>query len=303
MQRRKLLLLCHMMFFVMIAGAPKMVLGQAAKTIQPKIMVIPKVKEREELKAMYDSSENIRVAIAKINEAFLKRGANLVSFDAKLKEAKQNTMMNQAAGNQPDYKSRVLQLSGCDIYVEAEVNVVRHSQRNASSVSVVLEAYQVGTGNYLGVKEGRSRINQTEDIGFLTSQAMDTITEGFLNLMQEKFNDIHENGQSIYVQFTISPNSKYTFDSEVGSPAKMFSEWIDDWFQKNTVNSVFNNQGVTENAMIISDARIPLKNPANKQANYTGQNFFSDINKFMRTLGVQAKREIGTNNKILITIL
>jgi len=294
-------ILCLSMLYSPLTGSAQQ--GSAAKTVQPKIMVIPKVKAGQELKAMYDSSENIRIAIAKIEEAFLRRGANLVSFDAKLKQVEQNIQLNRTSGNQEDYKSLVLQMSGADIYVEAEVNVVRHTQRNANSVSVLLEAYQNGTSNILGVKEGRSRINMTEDIGLLTSQAMDTISEGFLSLMQIKFDDIRENGQSIYVQFTLGPDSKYTFDSEVGSPAKMLSESIDDWFQQHTVHSVFNNQGVTANMLIISDARIPLQSPVNHNANYTGQNFYSDINKFMKSLGLQAKREIGTNNKILITIL
>lgn len=276
---------------------------QPTRTIQPKIMVIPKIKEGQNLKAVYDSNDNIRVALAKIDEAFLKRGANLVSFDAKLKEANQNAMINKSSGNQSDYKSMVLQMSGADIYVEAEVNVVRHTQRNANSVSVILEAYQTGTDNFLAVKEGNSRINQTEDIGLLTAQAMDTITESFLNLLQLKFDDIVANGQSIYVQFSLGANAKVNFDSEIPKTGKLLSELIDDWFQKNALKGAFNNQGVTGNMLIISDARIPLKNPNNPQANYTGQNFYTDINKYLRSLGLQVKREIGTNNKILITIL
>lgn len=274
-----------------------------AKTVQPKIMVIPKTKAGEDLKTMYDSSANMRIAIVKIEEAFLRKGANLVSFDAKLKQVTQNNQINRASGNSEDLKSLVLQMSGADIYVETEVNVVRHTQHNANSVSILMEAYQNGTGNLLGVKEGRSRINMTEDIGLLTAQAMDTISTGFLNLMQAKFDDIHENGQSIYVQFTINPDAKYNFDSELGNPPAMLSEQIDNWFQKHTVHGVFNNQGVTANMLIISDARIPLKNPANPNVNYTGQNFYSEINKFLKSLTLQSKREIGTNNKILITIL
>ena len=290
---------------LLITRGSQISVGQTptANRIPPKIMVIPKVKNGQELKAMYDSSANMRIAIAKIEEALLRRKANLVSFDAQLKQVVQNAQMNRAAGNQEDYRSLVLQTSGADIYVEAEVDVVRHTQYNANSVTVILTGFQNGTSNLLGVKEGRSRINATEDVGFLTSLAMDTISEGLLDLMQLKFDDIRENGQSIYVQFTLGPNTSYTFESELGSPAKMLSECVDDWFQQHTVHGVYNNQGVTSNMLIISDARIPLRNPANPNANYTGQNFYSDINKFMKTLGIQGKREIGTNNKILITIL
>ncbi len=107
----------------------------------------------------------------------------------------------------------------------------------------------------------------------------------------------------MYVEFTISPDSKYDFDSDIGEKGKLLSEVIDEWFQSHTLKGQFNNQGVTGNKLIISDARIPLKNPANPNANYTGQNFYSDILKNFKASGVSIKREIGTNNKILITIL
>lgn len=272
------------------------------KHIQPKIMVIPRVAEGQDMKAAYDSSMNIQIALAKINEAFEKRKANLVGFDQVLKQANQNMMINKSSGNQMDYKSTVLQMSGADIYVEAKLDVVRHTARQANSVTIILEGYQTGTGNLLGSKTGTSRMNQTEDIGFLTTQAMDSITESFLQLMQSKFDDIYENGQSVYVEFSLASNSKFNFDSDIEG-GKILSEIIDEWFQKNAYKSVYNNQGVTSNKLIISDVRIPLKNPSNPKANYTGQNLYTDLLKYFRSVKVPIKREIGTNNKILITIL
>lgn len=278
--------------------------GQAvAKQVQPKIMVIPRVPEGQDMKALYDSNMNIQIGLAKINEAFQKRGANLVSFDQTSKQVVQNRMINKASDNQEDYKSNVLQASGADIYVEAKLDVVHHTARRAHSVTVILEGYQTGTGNMLGSKTGKSRMNQTEDIGLLTMQAMDSLTTAFLDLMQLKFNDIHENGQSVFVEFSLASGSKFDFDSEVGAQKKLLSEHIDQWFQDHAYKSLFNNQGVTGNKMIISDVRIPLKNPANPKANYTGQNLYSDILKFFRSINIPIKREIGTNNKILITIL
>ena len=277
--------------------------AQGSKTIQPKIMVIPKVMTGQRQKEVYDSSMNIRIALVKINEAFLKRGANLVSFEAKLKDAEQNATINASSGNQADLKTLVIAQSGADIYVETELQVVRHSQSNANSVTITLEGYQAGTDNLLGSTTGNSRMARTDDIGFLTAQAMDSISDKFLNLMQLKFDDIHENGQSMYVQFSLAPDAKINFDAEVGNPPNMLSDLIEQWFQKNCVKGIYNTQGVSGNTMTISDARMPLKNPVNQQSNYTGQNLWSDLNKFLRSLGLHPKREIGNNNKLLITIL
>lgn len=271
--------------------------------IQPKIMVIPRVGEGQDMKTEYDSDVNMQIAIAKINEAFQNRGANLRSFDQALKQAKENMAINKSSGNQEDFKSTVLQMSGADIYVETKITVVNHPQMNAKSVILILDAYQTGTANPLADKTIEGRMVQTDDIGKLVMLAIDTVSESFLNLLQLKFDDIVSNGQSIYVEFSLGDGSQYTFDSEIGPDKKLLSEVIDEWFQKNTVKGVYNNQGVTGNKLIISDARIPIRNPANPNANYTGQNFYGDILRYFRTLNIQIKREIGTNNKILITIL
>lgn len=293
---------CIPVILFVSACLPQKMYAQTSKNIQPKIIVIPRTRDDESIKALYDTSMNYQIALAKINEAFEKRGANLVMFAPKLKQAEQNSMINKSSGNTDDYKSLVLQNSGADIYVEAKLDVVRHAARNANSVTVILEGYQIGTGNAMGSKVGNSRMNQTADIGLLTMQAMDSISEGFLNLMQQKFDDIVENGQSVYVEFTVSPQSKYNFDSEIGTQNKLLSEMLEEWFEKHALKGVYNSQGVITNKMIFSDVRIPLKNPANPQSNYTGQTLTNEILKYCRSIGLQPKREIANNNKILITI-
>ena len=274
---------------------------QPSKNIQPKIIVIPRVADGQDMKAFYDANTNIQIAIAKINEAFQKRGANLRTFDQVLKQLKENEQMNSVSGNQTDFKTKVLAGSSADIYVEIKLDVVNHPERKAKSVNIILEAYQAGTGNSIASKTAAGPMFQTEDVGLLTMKAIDLEAEGFLNLMQLKFDDIRENGQSAYIEFSINSGSQFTFDSEV--KGKLLSSAIDDWFEKNSVKGVYNNQGVVENKLIISDVRIPLKKRTNPNANYTGETLFSEIFSYLKTLGVDSKRIIGTNNKILITIL
>jgi hypothetical protein len=300
---KRQLLLTLFVTSAVIAFAQDNAANKPVKTVQPKIIVIPRVADGEDMKQFYDNNMNIQIAIAKINEAFQKRGANLRSFDQVLKQMKENLLLNKAAGNQEDFKSMILQSSGADIYVEAKLDVVDHSARRAKSVNLILDAYQTGTANSLANKAVSGPMFQTEDIGRLTMMAIDTASEAFLNLIQLKFDDIVANGQSVYVEFSLSSNAKYNFDSEIGSQNKLFSELIDEWFQAHAKNGVYNNQGVTFNKLIISDVRIPLKRPDNPNLNYTGQNLFTDISKYLKTIGISSKREIGTNNKILITIL
>lgn len=271
------------------------------KNIQPKIMVIPRVPSGVDMKEFYDKDVNIQIAIAKINEAFLKRGANLTSFDQALKQANENRMLNKASGNESDFKDLVLQNSGSDIYVEAKIDIVKHTVRNANSVNIILDAYQTGTSNILSNKVINGPMFQSDDIGLLTIKAMDEVTEDFLNLMQLKFDDIVLNGQSIFIQFTFSPNAQKNFDTEINN--SLVSDLLDEWLGAHAVNGVYNAQGSTSTQAIYNDVRIPLRNPSNPNKNYTGRQFFVEINKFFKGLGLECKREISTNNKLIITIL
>jgi hypothetical protein len=277
---------------------------QTTKHIQPVIMVIPRVADGKDMKAAYDADQNLQVALAKINEAFQKRGANLRSFDQAAKQAKENIAINTSVGNQNDFKTNVLQAASADIYVEAKVTPVDHPSRSAKSVTIILEAYQTGTANLLASKTIAGPMFQTDDIGRLTAMAVDTTSESFLNLIQLKFDDIVNNGQSVYVEFTAAQDGKTNFDTEIpNTNGKLFSEVLEEWFQTHAVNGHYNSQGATGSKLIISDVRIPLKNPNNPRANYTGANLYADILRYLRSINVQAKREIATNNKILITIL
>ena len=78
--------------------------------IQPKIMIIPRVGANQDMKKVYDSDMNVQIGIAKIEEAFQKRGANFRSFDQALKQANENMAINKSSSNEDDFKSTVLQM-------------------------------------------------------------------------------------------------------------------------------------------------------------------------------------------------
>jgi len=95
--------------------------GGQVVTTQPKIMVIPYVKSGEDLRTILERDVNKRIALTKIKESFDSRGFTTVDFVAKLKAAKDNNIFT--SNSQTDIKAQIVQMSGADIYVEAEVDV------------------------------------------------------------------------------------------------------------------------------------------------------------------------------------
>lgn len=269
---------------------------EAQNTVQPKIMVIPYVKQGEDLRNVLENDVNKRIAVTKIKEAFDNRGFTTVDFTAKLKATTINSAMTN--DNQTDLKSMIVQQSGADIYVEAEVDVLMSSSGN--SVKIIVTGYECSTGNSLANKVGESGKFYTDDIGKLASKAIESVAEDFLNTMQTKFTDIVTNGKSIMVIFGFLEDSQLLMSSEVGSQGLQLSDVIEMWMEEHAYKNNYHIQGTTDRQMIFDDVRIPLKDP-NTGNNYNPNKFALEIFKFMRSLGVQIQRDIK-GSTIYITI-
>ena len=265
------------------------------QTVQPKIMVIPYVKEGEDLRTILENDVNKRIALTKIKEAFDSRGFTTVDFVAKLKSAKDNNIFN--SDNQTDVKDQIIQMSGADIYVEAEVN--ENHSNSGNSVNLRLNAYEASTGNSLSNKFGDSGKFYTDDFAKLTSKAAESISQDFLNVMQSKFTDIVNNGKSVIMDISFAQGSATKMSSEIAPENLPLSDQIELWMEKNAYKNNYHIQGTTDLRMIFDDVKIPLKDSTGK--NYNPNKFALEIFKFFRSLNLQVEKDIK-GNTIYITI-
>ena len=265
---------------------------KSVQTVQPKIMVIPYVN----LRTILEEDVNKRIAITKIKEAFDNRGFTTVDFAARLKAA--NANMAFSMDNKSDFKSQIIQSSGADVYVEAEVSVLLSQSGN--QVKMILTAYECSTGNSLSNKVGESGKFYTDDIGKLASKAVESCAEDFLNTMQNRFTDIVNNGKSIAIYFGFDENSEYLMSSEVGNQGLLLSDELELWMEEHAYKNNYHIQGTTDKQMIFDDVTIPLKDP-NSGNNYNPNKFALEIFKFMKSLGLNIGRDIK-GNTIYITI-
>jgi hypothetical protein len=270
--------------------------GGQVVTVQPKIMVIPYTKEGEDLRTVLENDENKRIAIAKIKEGFDSRSFTTVDFIAKLKAAKDNNVFT--SDNQTDIKSQIIQMSGADVYVQAEVIVEKGQSGN--SVKLILTAYEISTGNSLSNKVGESGKFYTEDFNKLASKAVESCVEDFLNVMQNKFTDIVNNGKSVIIDISISADSQVKMSSEVGTDKLPLSDQLEMWMEKNAFKNNYHIQGTTDLKMIFDDVKIPLKDQATGN-NYNPNKFALELFKFFKGLGLQSGKDIK-GNTIYITI-
>jgi hypothetical protein len=272
--------------------------GQVVTT-QPKIMVIPYVKSGEDLRTILEQDVNKRIALTKIKESFDSRGFTTVDFVAKLKAAQDNNVFT--SNSQTDIKAQIVQMSGADIFVEAEVDVDKG--QNGTEVRLILTGYDASTGNSLSNKVGNSGRFYTDDIAKLAAKAVESICEDFLNVMQTKFNDVVENGRSIIIQFSIDGNSSYNLSSELGGDGLPLSDILEIWMEENAYKNNYHIQGTTDLTMIFDDVRIPLKDQSTGN-NYNPNKFALEIFKYLKSadVGLESVGKEVNGNTIFITI-
>lgn len=261
----------------------------------PKIMVIPFTKDGEDLRTILDENVNTRIAMTKIKEGFDSHGYTTVDFIGKLKSAKDNQVFT--SDNQSDIKSKIIELSGCDIYVVAEVDTKK--ENTGASASVIISSYETSTGNSLSNKVCNSGKFETDEIGRLVSKAVDKCMDEFLTTMNAKFDDAIKNGRSVFVDFSFAENSTFNMTSPIGNDKLALSDNLEEWFSNNSFNGNFHIQGTTNLKMIFDDVRIPIKDK--NQNIYTTNKFALEIFKYLKTLNLEPTKEIK-GNTIYITI-
>lgn len=265
-------------------------------TVQPKIMVVPFVKDGEDIRTVLEEDADKRIVLTKVKEAFDSRGFTTIDFFGKLKAGSVQSGMSEE--QQSDIKSMIITSSGADIYVDTEMIINRSASGN--SVKVIITAYDISTGGSLSNKVGDSGKFYTEDFGRLGSKAIESCAEDFLNIMQSKFNDIVANGRSINMTVGFDEASSLNMNSEVGNDGLTLADLIEMWLEDNAFQGNFHVQGTTAKRMVVDDVKLPLKDANGR--NYSVANFGRDFLRFAQKNNLKIKRDV-VGNSLIITIL
>lgn len=268
--------------------------------VQPKIMVIPYAKEGEDIRTILENDENKRIVLTKIKEAFDEKGISTVDFVAKLKAIESGNVFNM--DNKADIKSQIIDMSGADIYVEADIVCGQSGggDKPETKIKISMTAYDCATGTSLANKIGESGTFYTNDIAALAIRAISSCADDFLRVMQMKFSDISENGRSIMLQIGFDEGSSYTMESAVGNQGLLLQDEIELWVEANSYNGDYHLQGVSPMKMIFDDIKLPLVDEATGK-NYNVNRFGLGLLKLFRSLNLQISRS-NKGNTLYVTI-
>ena len=269
--------------------------AQSERNLQPSVMVIPFAKEGQDMRRVLEHDLNLRVAVTKVKEGFDSRGFSTIDFRGKVRQLSNEKAME--IGNQSSIKQEIIELSGADIYVETESQVIRTDLGN--SVTVIVTAYDAFSGQSLANKVASSPKFYTENFEKLTEKAVDALIEDFLSTMQLKFDEMNENGRVLVVNIGFSENSAWDMDSDFGNTGDLLSDALENWMEANAYKGYYHLQGVTATKMIFDEVRVPLRDE--KGRHFRPSKFAAQLRKYLIAQGLEATRDVqGT--KIFITI-
>lgn len=256
--------------------------------VKPTIMVIPYTSQGDDIRTVVEKDVNKRIVLNKIRESFDGAGYTTIDFIARLKAISNNTVFMD--GSQADIKNTIIENSGADIYVEAEIVTGQ-----AGSVKVLLTGYDTATGASLSNVTGESGVFPgLNDIGRLAQTAIENCRNQFLSTLQSKFDDMKENGRSIIVNISFDEGSSYTMESVVGSQGLQLSDEIELWMDEHAYKNNYHIQGTTSTLMILDDVRIPVIDSSTGK-NYNVNKFSMEFFKYMRRLGINIQRNTKGN--------
>jgi hypothetical protein len=302
---------------IAIAAFSSSAFGQATspnrntEAVQPKIMVIPFVKENEDLRTVLEADFKKRDVITSVKDGFDKRGFTTKDFVATLKEAKDAKLFN--SNTQSDVKSALVEFSGADIYVEVEYSITQSSPRGKIA-SVILHAYDVATGNSYADARCNSGERYDTDDGTLINVAVSTppptygdkpssipCLDGFLNSIQAKFTDMVAKGRAVKVDFSLDATAARNFDSKININGKQqaLADVIDDWLADHSYKNNYHLQGGTPTRLFYDDVRIPVFDERGR--NYKLNKFGQELTDFLTSKGITAKRATK-NGGLFVTI-
>lgn len=176
-------------------------------------MVIPFTKSGQEIMESYEKNDLQRLVIARVKTGFETRNFPTVDFISNMKMISNDIAME--IENQTSVKQQLIEISGADVYVEVETTINRSSGGN--SVTIILSAYDAYTSMTMSNETGVSDRFYTESFEKLALKKADEMMDNFLNTMNSRFQDINENGKSVFLNVGFKEGAEKDMDAIISS--------------------------------------------------------------------------------------
>lgn len=221
----------------------------------PTIMVVPYKTDEQTYSGLLQADPDLRTAVAKVQEGFVKQGVTTIDFEAKLEAAYRAKEFNMgSAASSPE--KNIISRAGSDIFVVVDLKKeCDNSQGNR--ISLNMKAYDTKSGNILSTcAKGWTNYIPNADTEDLCVLAVEAQLKDFLRDLSTSFARQADKGKTVVIRISKGVDSAIGLTSQVagGSP---LNSVIRRWVRSNAENGRYHVQGMVDEEMFFDFVQIP----------------------------------------------
>lgn len=221
--------------------------------LKPTIMVVPYKRDGESYSSILQSDFDRRVAVGKVQDGFNQRDITTIDLQGKLDAVRRRAAYEENSRAADSNDKQLLLTSGANVYVTVDVHK-DINPTNGSRVSLIMKAYETSTGRVLASKDATpvNRFNTTATDALCAYAVKDNLS-AFLDDICRAL----EKTSGVVIQFAIDGSSSTTFNDRFGPNNYALRDILRQWVRKNAYKSQYHLQGITDEAMIFDNVKIP----------------------------------------------
>jgi hypothetical protein len=269
------------LFFVICFGSLKAQNNDKGnvKQLQPKILIIPMVKNGEDIRSNIESNPNLRIAISLVKKAFDQRGYTTYDFLTALKSAEESNMRDNSNSTVLSKNEIINKYTKAEIEVQIDFEELTPNI-DGKQIQIILSANVVGEASAFASEPFISKRLNVE-INELMMQAINSNIDAFMSTIQTKFSEVVNDGVSYYLELQIANGESFKFNDELPGENDQFSYILYDWMRSNAHNNYANLDDESETELTFT-IKIPLRDSITG-LNYTITDFQRNFRNFLKT--------------------
>lgn len=281
---------------IAIKGADRTSMEETQEQIQlPTIMVVPYKEAGRTFEQILKNDYDKRMAVAKVQEGFNRKGVMTVDFEAKLNAAKR--AMQYESNSAESFDKQLLRNSGSDVYVT--VDIYKDIAPTGSRVALTLKGYETASGNVLASRQSSSNRFKTSAMDQLCVYAVNDILDDFLKDIATSFAHKIVKGNTVVLNVSIAGTAVQDMETEVGPQSYPLADLLRLWVKKNAVGGKYHVQGSVAEAIIFDQIQIPNRD---ENGNALDVNDFAfSIWEYLRgDLNIPCRKKVDGNTIYII---
>ena len=243
-------------------------------------------------RAMKENSD-IRTLVSAMADFMAKNDFPIQSLEQELKriqtESAEMAMMTGKTGSEfvETPLERLRRTARADIILDLDYEIHRVGPRK--QISFNLQAIDAYSSKIISGNTGVSS-DSNAPLTSLLEECVLSFKDNFLSGLQHYFDDLFANGREISVTILRYDSCPFDFDEEIVIDGEDYElgEWVEEWFQDNTVSGRFTTSASSANMMRFNQVRIPLYSQ-----NRRGRDVAIDADDFVKPLVRELRKQLN----------